>query len=127
MTMRFRSLHPAGLAHGYLVGIDLSDRWRVMSGRVARNPAYPLRPGGIPLWIAGGGEKVTLKIAVKYARYTNFDGTLDAFRHKSQLLARHCSSVGTDLDAIGRSSNDNVAIGSTGKRSPTGSPGSAIT
>ncbi len=35
----------------------------------------PLQPGGIPLWIAGGGEKVTLKIAAKYADYTNFDGT----------------------------------------------------
>ena len=27
----------------------------------------PLQPGGIPIWVAGGGEKVTLKIAAKYA------------------------------------------------------------
>jgi F420-dependent oxidoreductase-like protein len=73
----------------------------------------PLQEGGIPLWIAGGGEKVTLKIAAKYAAYTNFDGTLDGFRHKSEILANHCASVGTDFDAIVRSANYNVAIGAT--------------
>jgi len=75
----------------------------------------PLQPGGIPLWIAGGGEKVTLKIAAKYAQYTNFDGTLDGFCRKSAVLAEHCRSVGTDFDAITRSANYNVAIGATEK------------
>ena len=73
----------------------------------------PLQDGGIPLWIAGGGEKVTLKIAARYAQYTNFDGTLEGFRHKSQVLAGHCAEVGTDFDAIVRSANYNVAIGET--------------
>src|SRR5690349_20070502 len=73
----------------------------------------PLQEGGIPLWIAGGGEKVTLKIAAKYARYTNFDGTLDGFTRKSELLAGHCRDVGTDFDTIVRSANYNVAIGAT--------------
>src|SRR5690625_734283 len=71
----------------------------------------PLQPGGIPLWIAGGGEKVTLKIAANYAHYTNFSGTLETFAQKSGLLANHCAEVGTDYDAIVRSSNFNVAIG----------------
>jgi len=56
---------------------------------------------------------VTLKIAAKYARYTNLDGTLDGFTHKSELLAGHCRDVGTDFDAIVRSANYNVAIGAT--------------
>ena len=73
----------------------------------------PLQEGGIPLWIAGGGEKVTLKIAAKYAQYTNFDGTLEGFTRKSELLAGHCRDVGTDFDAITRSANYNVAIGAT--------------
>ena len=47
----------------------------------------PLQDGGIPLWIAGGGEKVTLKIAAKYAQYTNFSSEPDVFAHKSQVLA----------------------------------------
>jgi len=73
----------------------------------------PLQEGGLPLWIAGGGEKVTLKIAAKYAQYTNFDGTPEGFAHKSELLRGHCETVGTDFDAITRSANYNVAIGAT--------------
>src|SRR6478752_10628572 len=71
----------------------------------------PLQPGGIPFWIAGGGEKVTLRIAAQYADYTNFDGTPDTFRHKSDILAGHCQRLGRDFDAITRSANYNIAIG----------------
>ncbi|OYO22424.1 LLM class F420-dependent oxidoreductase [Enemella dayhoffiae] len=71
----------------------------------------PVQEPRIPLWIAGGGEKVTLKIAAKYADYTNFDGTPEGFVRKSELLAEHCRSVGTDFDRITRSSNYNVLIG----------------
>lgn len=71
----------------------------------------PLQDGGIPLWIAGGGEKVTLRIAAQYAQYTNFGG--DVFAAKSEILRRHCAEVGTDFDAITRSSNFNIAIGAT--------------
>ncbi|WP_067699587.1 LLM class F420-dependent oxidoreductase [Nocardia jejuensis] len=73
----------------------------------------PLQEGGIPLWIAGGGEKVTLKIAAKYAQYTNFSGEPDEFARKSELLRGHCATVGTDFDAITRSSNFNTVVGST--------------
>jgi F420-dependent oxidoreductase-like protein len=73
----------------------------------------PLQEGGIPIWIAGGGEKVTLKIAAKYAQYTNFDGTLDVFQHKSRLLEQHCRNVGTEFDAITRTADYNVMIGRT--------------
>lgn len=86
----------------------------------------PLQDGGIPLWVAGGGEKVTLRIAAKHARggttdnelvshtaYTNFLGILDSFKHKSEVLARHCSDLGTDFDSITRSSNFNTIIGET--------------
>ncbi|MBT0565557.1 LLM class F420-dependent oxidoreductase [Williamsia sp. CHRR-6] len=73
----------------------------------------PLQDGGIPLWIAGGGERKTLRIAAQYARYTNFDGTPEVFAHKSEILAGHCRDLGTDFDAITRSSNYNVIIGET--------------
>jgi F420-dependent oxidoreductase-like protein len=71
----------------------------------------PLQEGGIPLWIAGGGEKKTLRIAAQHAQYTNFDGTLEGFRHKSEVLAGHCRDLGRDFGAIVRSANYNVVIG----------------
>jgi len=71
----------------------------------------PLQPGGIPIWVAGGGEKVTLRIAAQYASYTNFDGTAEGFRHKSEVLAGHCRRLGRDFDGITRSANYNIAIG----------------
>jgi F420-dependent oxidoreductase-like protein len=71
----------------------------------------PLQDGGPPMWIAGGGEKVTLKIAAKYAQYTNFTSEPEVFRHKSEVLAGHCRDVGTDYDAIVRSANFNAVIG----------------
>jgi F420-dependent oxidoreductase-like protein len=71
----------------------------------------PLQDGGIPMWIAGGGEKVTLRIAAKYAQYTNFTSEPDGFVHKSQVLADHCRDAGTDYDAIVRSANFNAVIG----------------
>ena len=74
----------------------------------------PLQDNGIPLWIAGGGEKKTLRIAAKYAQYTNFTGEPAGFAHKSDVLAGHCRDVGTDFDAIVRSVNVNAIVGHLG-------------
>ncbi|MBI9114080.1 TIGR03560 family F420-dependent LLM class oxidoreductase [Sanguibacter suaedae] len=75
----------------------------------------PLQHGGPPLWIAGGGEKKTLRIAAEHAQYTNFDGTPETFAHKSAILAEHCAAVGRDVGAITRSANYNVVVGETEK------------
>jgi F420-dependent oxidoreductase-like protein len=75
----------------------------------------PLQDGGIPLWIAGGGEKKTLRTAAKYAQYTNFAPTPEVFRRKSEILAGHCRDLGTDYDAITRSANYDVILGATDK------------
>jgi F420-dependent oxidoreductase-like protein len=71
----------------------------------------PLQSGGVPLWIAGGGERKTLRIAAQHADYTNFDGTPETFRHKSSVLAEHCRDIGRDYGQIVRSANYNVVIG----------------
>ncbi|WP_099038497.1 LLM class F420-dependent oxidoreductase [Mycobacterium neglectum] len=100
----------------------MRDAWR--DGRVSLDGKHyqvdgaivapkPLQDGGPPMWIAGGGEKVTLRIAAKYAQYTNFTSEPDGFAHKSQILADHCGSVGTDYDAIVRSANFNAVIGTS--------------
>lgn len=73
----------------------------------------PLQDNGIPLWIAGGGEKVTLRIAAQYAQYTNFTAEPEAFTHKSEVLAAHCREAGTDFDAIVRSSNFTAIVGAS--------------
>ena len=87
----------------------------------------PLQNNGIPLWIAGGGEKKTLRIAAKYAQYTNFTGEPAGFAHKSDVLAGHCRDVGTDFDAIVRSVNVNAIVGHLGDRtSKTACSASAI-
>ncbi|WP_433206356.1 TIGR03560 family F420-dependent LLM class oxidoreductase [Nocardia sp. CA-107356] len=82
-----------------------------VNGAIVR--PLPLQEGGIPLWIAGGGEKVTLRIAAKYAQYANFNGDPEGFTHKSDVLRAHCADVGTDFDSIVRTANYNVAIGAT--------------
>jgi F420-dependent oxidoreductase-like protein len=68
---------------------------------------------GIPMWIAGGGEKVTLKIVAQYADYANVDGSPEGFTHKSEILEGHCKDVGRDFGSIVRSANYNVVIGET--------------
>lgn len=81
----------------------------------ALNFPLPLQEGGIPFWVAGGGEKKTLRIAAKYAQYTNFDGSVDGFEHKSAVLRAHCEDLGRDFSSITRSANYNVIIGETEK------------
>ncbi len=91
----------------------LEGKYYQVDGAIGR--PLPLQDGGIPLWIAGGGEKKTLRIAAKYAKYTNFDATPEVFQHKSEVLAGHCKDVGTDFGSIVRSANFNVLIGETEK------------
>lgn len=91
----------------------LDGRHYQVNGAISR--PLPLQEGGIPLWIAGGGEKVTLKIAAKYADYTNFAGDPETFARKSEILEAHCRDAGTDFGKITRSSNYNVIIGETEK------------
>jgi F420-dependent oxidoreductase-like protein len=77
----------------------------------ARVYPQPIQTGGIPFWIAGGGEKRTLRIAAQYAQYTNFDGSPEGFAHKSRVLEGHCRDLGRDYGQIVRSANYNVVIG----------------
>ncbi|MFE0028486.1 LLM class F420-dependent oxidoreductase [Amycolatopsis sp. NPDC059021] len=102
----------------------MRDLWTTgtstLDGKHYRTDGALLRPlppqeGGLPLWIAGGGEKKTLRIAAQYAKYTNFSNAPEDFRRKSDILAAHCADLGTDFGAITRSANYNVVIGETEK------------
>ncbi|WP_417563426.1 LLM class F420-dependent oxidoreductase [Microbacterium sp.] len=89
----------------------LDGREYQVDGAIVR--PLPVQPGGIPFWIAGGGEKVTLKIAARYASYTNFTGPLDEFVHKDAALRAHCETLGRDQSEIVRSSNFNTIVAPT--------------
>jgi F420-dependent oxidoreductase-like protein len=56
-----------------------------------------------PLWIAGGGEQVTLRLVARFGDACNVGGPPDVIRHKLGVLRRHCDQVGRDFATITRS------------------------
>src|SRR5438128_3492634 len=55
----------------------------------------------IPIWVGGGGEKVTLKLVAKYADACNIGGiNPDVYRHKFDVLRQHCEDVGRDYNSV---------------------------
>ncbi|MBT8214722.1 MAG: LLM class F420-dependent oxidoreductase [Acidimicrobiia bacterium] len=91
--------------------VDYAGDHYTLEGALCR--PKPLQDPHIPLWIAGGGEQLTLRVAANHADYTNFGVDLDQFNHKSTVLAGHCDAVGRDFGSITRTSNFNVAIAET--------------
>ena len=56
----------------------------------------------LPLMIGGGGEKVTLKIAAKYADEWNVWGDVETLKQKGTILDQHCETIGRDPSEIER-------------------------
>ncbi len=69
----------------------------------ALNVPRPIQPKGPPILVGGGGEQRTLRIAAKHADMTHwFAIGLDALRHKTEVLDRHCAEIGRDPQTIER-------------------------
>ena len=69
----------------------------------------PVQPA-LPIWIGGGGEQKTLRIAATYADGWNVPFIApDAYRHKVSVLHRHCDDVGRDPNDIKLSVNLGMA------------------
>ena len=84
--------------------VDYEGRHYRLQGAICR--PRPRQQPHIPFWIAGGGEQLTLNVAARFAAYTNFgQESIEAFVHKSDVLRSHCEDVGTDFNAIVRSTN----------------------
>ena len=79
----------------------------------AINQPKPLQDPHPPLWIAGGGEQLTLRVVAKYADYANYFGDPDTFRHKTEVLHRHCETVGRDPAEIVLTRNVDCLSGGT--------------
>ena len=65
----------------------------------------------LPIWVGGGGEKVTLRIAAQYADGWNVPFIApDAWAHKSGVLDAHCERLGRDPSTIERGVNVGMAF-----------------
>ena len=81
----------------------------------AINQPKPLQKPYPPLWVCGGGEKVTLKLLAKYGDYGNWDVDVDGFIHKSEILKNHCEQQERDFSSIKKTLHTNVIIGENQK------------
>ena len=75
------------------------SHYHLVDAPLEPKPANPR----LPLLIGGGGEKVTLRIAARWADEWNVWGTPDVLRHKGEILDRHCEQLGRDPSTISRS------------------------
>jgi F420-dependent oxidoreductase-like protein len=64
----------------------------------------------IPLWIGGGGERVTLKLVAQFGDACNIGGDPQTIRHKLAVLREHCDAAGRNYDDIIKSSEANVLV-----------------
>jgi len=65
----------------------------------------------LPIWIGGGGEKVTLRIAAEHADGWNVPFIPpEAWAHKSQVLDQHCENFGRDPATITKGVNVGMAF-----------------
>lgn len=65
----------------------------------------------LPLLVGGGGEKVTLRIAARWADEWNVWGTPETLAHKVSVLEAHCRELGRDPRTIRRSAQALVFLG----------------
>ena len=68
--------------------------------RGAINEPKPVQKPHPPIWIGGGGERVTLKLVAQYGDACNVGGDIATIQHKLDVLREHCETVGRDYDAI---------------------------
>jgi F420-dependent oxidoreductase-like protein len=72
--------------------------YRIVS---ALNEPRPLQDGGPTIMVGGGGEQRTLRLAARHAAMTHwFVGSLDEFKHKVEVLERHCAAEKRDPGTI---------------------------
>jgi F420-dependent oxidoreductase-like protein len=76
-------------------------------GRFYELDDAPLSPKPIqeplPLMIGGGGERITLRIAARYAQEWNARADLETMIRKMDILDAHCAEIGRDPRSIRRS------------------------
>lgn len=84
----------------------VGTHYRVVDAPCEPKPVQP----ALPLLIGGGGEQRTLRIVARYGDAWNTWSTPEVFRHKSQVLERHCAAEGRDPATIRRSTQAVVVV-----------------
>lgn len=64
----------------------------------------------LPLYVGGGGERVTLRLVARYADACNLGGGFDNVKRKDEILRRHCEEIGRDPSEIERTTGVGVCI-----------------
>ncbi len=81
---------------------DFQGQYYQLNG--ARCEPKPIQKPYPPIVIGGSGEQLTLRMVAKYADIWNFvGGPIELFRHKNEVLDKHCAAIGRDPGAIERS------------------------
>jgi len=96
------------IVRGLWTGKPYTFSGRHFSLQNATLPAGPIQEPYVPVLIAGGGERVTLRQVAEYGDISNFGEhvytggvrTLDDARRKLAALRRHCASAGRPYEAI---------------------------
>jgi alkanesulfonate monooxygenase SsuD/methylene tetrahydromethanopterin reductase-like flavin-dependent oxidoreductase (luciferase family) len=78
------------------------EHFRLVDARCEPKPVQ----SRLPLWIGGGGEKVSLRLAARHADGWNVAFIPpEAYRHKVEVLDDHCAAVGRDPATIEKTVN----------------------
>jgi F420-dependent oxidoreductase-like protein len=90
-----------------VIRLLLSQERSNFQGRFYRLVDAPCEPKPVqqplPLLVGGSGEKVTMRIAARYADEWNCWGLPDAIARRIEILGRHCSDLGREPASIKRS------------------------
>ena len=81
--------------------------------RGAANQPKGVQQPHIPMLIAGGGEKVTLKLVAEFGDACNILESPEGLERKFAILREHCERVGRDYDAIHRTAASICIIADT--------------
>jgi alkanesulfonate monooxygenase SsuD/methylene tetrahydromethanopterin reductase-like flavin-dependent oxidoreductase (luciferase family) len=79
----------------------------------AINAPQPVRPGGPPILVGGGGERKTLRLTARYADMWNGFGDIPLIRHKLDVLSKHCATEGRDRSEIVATRLGTMIVGET--------------
>lgn len=95
-----------GLLHDEVT--DFDGRWFQL--HEARNEPRPVQ-AKLPIWVGGGGEKRTLRIAARWADGWNVPFVSpETFAHKSRVLDEHCAAADRDPAEVRRAVNVGLAF-----------------